>query len=158
MVCFSQAGKELASSGVGALLVSLFNVAWGCYALAGGVEMSEFYLFVVVFPARCISSISPRFFFRKHAFSFLPLVTILESPNSTFLIDFLCHHFPLLTCPGDLPMILQSEDFTKLLEVCNLRNGSRLVVNMVIMRKAMSISSQPLNHQCKFRYTENFGV
>jgi hypothetical protein len=32
-------------------------------------------------------------------------------------------------------MVLQSEDFTKVLELCSLRNGSRLVVNMVIMRK-----------------------
>jgi hypothetical protein len=34
----------------------------------------------VVFPVRCISSVSPRFNFRKHAFCFLPLVAILESP------------------------------------------------------------------------------
>jgi hypothetical protein len=43
------------------------------------VEVLEFCLFLVVFPARCVSSISPRFHFRKHAFCFLPLVTILES-------------------------------------------------------------------------------
>jgi hypothetical protein len=67
------------SGGVGALLVSLFNVKWGCYAWAGGVEETEFCLFLVVFPARRISSISPRFYFRKHAFCFLPLVTILEN-------------------------------------------------------------------------------
>jgi hypothetical protein len=36
---------------VGALRVSPFHVAWGCYALAGGVEDSEFYLFLMVFPA-----------------------------------------------------------------------------------------------------------
>jgi hypothetical protein len=35
---------------------------------------------LVVFPVRCISSISPRFYFRKHAFCFLPQVSILESP------------------------------------------------------------------------------
>jgi hypothetical protein len=68
------------SGGVGALLVSPFNVEWGCYAWAGDVEVSEFCLFLVVFPARCISNVSPRFYFRKHAFCFLPLVTILESP------------------------------------------------------------------------------
>jgi hypothetical protein len=33
-------------------------------------------------------------------------------------------------------MVLQPEDFTKLLELCTLRIGSRLVVNMAIMRKA----------------------
>jgi hypothetical protein len=37
--------------------------------------------------------------------------------------------------PGDLTMVLKSEDFTKLLELCSLRNGSRFVVNMAIMRK-----------------------
>jgi hypothetical protein len=49
--------------------------------MAGGVEVSEFCFFSVVFPARCISSVSPRVYFRKHAFCFLPLVTILESPT-----------------------------------------------------------------------------
>jgi hypothetical protein len=49
------------------------------------VEELEFCLFFVVFPARCISSISPRFYFGKHAFCFLPLVTILESSRSSFL-------------------------------------------------------------------------
>jgi hypothetical protein len=39
---------------------------------------------LVVFPARCISSISPRFYFRKHAFCLLPLVAILESPEQNF--------------------------------------------------------------------------
>jgi hypothetical protein len=71
--------------GAGLLLVSLFAMEWGCYAQAGGVEESEFYLFLVVFPARCISSISPRFYFRKHTFCFLPLVAILLSSIFTFL-------------------------------------------------------------------------
>jgi hypothetical protein len=52
---------------------------WGCYAQAGGVEELEFCLFLVIFPARCFSSVSPRFYFRKHTFCFLPLVAILES-------------------------------------------------------------------------------
>jgi hypothetical protein len=52
-----------------------------------GVEVLEFCLFLVVFPARCISSISPRVYFRKHALCFLPLVTILESPREAFLIE-----------------------------------------------------------------------
>jgi hypothetical protein len=76
-----QAFWVLASgSGPGALLVSPFNVKWGCYAWAGGVEESKFCLFLVIFPVRCISSVSPRFYFRKHAFCFLPLAAILESP------------------------------------------------------------------------------
>jgi hypothetical protein len=48
----------------------------------GGVEESKFCLFSVVFPVRCISSISPRFYFRRHAFCFLPLAAILESVNA----------------------------------------------------------------------------
>jgi hypothetical protein len=61
VVCFSRAGRS-----------TLFNVEWGCYAQAGGVEEleeSEFCLFSVVFPVRCISSVSPRFYFREQAFS-----------------------------------------------------------------------------------------
>jgi hypothetical protein len=86
----SQAVWALASGSAGALLVSLFNVEWECYAWAGSVEESKFCLFLVVFPVRCISSISPRFYFRKHAFCFLPLVTILESPHVFFKnLDFL---------------------------------------------------------------------
>jgi hypothetical protein len=64
---------------MGALLVSPFNLEWECYVWAGGVEESKFCLFLVVFPVRYISSISPRFYFREHTFCFLPLVTILES-------------------------------------------------------------------------------
>jgi hypothetical protein len=48
------------------------------------VWRSQFCLFSVVFPVRCISNISPRFYFRKHAFCFLPLVTILESDSTLF--------------------------------------------------------------------------
>jgi hypothetical protein len=74
----SQTTWALASgSGAGSLLVSP-NVKYRCYAQAGGVEESKFYLFWVVFPVRCISSISPRFYFRRHAFCFLPLAAILE--------------------------------------------------------------------------------
>jgi hypothetical protein len=63
----------------GALLVSLFNVEWRCSVQAGGVEGSKFCLFSVVLHVRYISSISPRFYFRRHAFCFLPLAAILES-------------------------------------------------------------------------------
>jgi hypothetical protein len=67
--------------GAEALLVSPFNVKWRCYVQAGGVEESKFCLFSVVFPVRCISSVSPRFYSRGHAFCFLPLAAILESSN-----------------------------------------------------------------------------
>jgi long-subunit acyl-CoA synthetase (AMP-forming) len=44
------------------------------------MEGSKFCLFSVALSARFVSSISPRFHFRKHAFCFLPLAAILESP------------------------------------------------------------------------------
>jgi hypothetical protein len=72
----------MVSGGVVAFQVSPFTVDWGCFAQAGGVEESEFCLFSVVFPVRCMSSVSPRFYFRKHTFCFLPLVTILESSSN----------------------------------------------------------------------------
>jgi hypothetical protein len=74
----SQAIYARASGGLRALLVSPFNVRWRCSAQAGGVEGSKFCLFLVALPARCVSSISPRFQFRRHAFCFLPLAAILE--------------------------------------------------------------------------------
>jgi hypothetical protein len=46
---------------------------------------SMFWLFSVVFPARCVSSVSPRFDYMRHAFFFLPLATILESLLRSFL-------------------------------------------------------------------------
>jgi hypothetical protein len=64
---------------------------WRCYAQTGGVEDSKFCLFSVVFPVRCISSVSPRFYFRRHAFCFLLLAAILESLN--YLIYFLLCFF-----------------------------------------------------------------
>jgi hypothetical protein len=70
---------ELASDSAGALLVSPFNVEWGCYAWAGGVEESKFCLFLVVFPVKCISIVSLIFYFMKCTFCFFPLVAILES-------------------------------------------------------------------------------
>jgi hypothetical protein len=84
----SQAVWALAAGSAGALLVSLYNVKWRCYAQAEGVEESKFCLFWVVFPVRYISSVSPRFYFRKHAFCFLPLAAILESLTITqFLFE-----------------------------------------------------------------------
>jgi hypothetical protein len=68
-----------AAGSLGALLISPFNVKWRYSALAGGVEGSKFCLFSVVLPARCVSSISLRFHYRRHAFCFLSLAAILES-------------------------------------------------------------------------------
>jgi hypothetical protein len=47
VVCFSQASYVLASGSTTALLVSLFNVQWGCYAWAGDVECWSFPLLCV---------------------------------------------------------------------------------------------------------------
>jgi hypothetical protein len=73
---------------MGALVLSPFNVVGACCEWAGGVEVLEFCLFLVVFPARCISDISPIVYFRKHAFCFFPLVAIFESPPIFFINEF----------------------------------------------------------------------
>jgi hypothetical protein len=75
----SQAVWAQATGGQGALLVSPFNVKWRFSALAGSVEGSKLCLFSVIMPAKCVSSISPRFHYKRLAFCFLPLATILES-------------------------------------------------------------------------------
>jgi hypothetical protein len=59
------------AGGPGALLFFLFKVKWRCSALAGGVEGSKFCFFLVVLAARCVSSISPRFHYRRHVICFL---------------------------------------------------------------------------------------
>jgi hypothetical protein len=82
VVCVFPSGLGSGFWRVGALLVSPFNMKWRCYVQAGGVEESHFCLFLVIFPVRFISSVSPRFYFRRHAFSFLPLAAILESTFS----------------------------------------------------------------------------
>jgi hypothetical protein len=74
----SQAIWSLATGGPGALLVSPFNVKWKFSAPAGGVEGSKLCLFSVIMPAKCVSSVSPRFHYRRFAFCFLPLAAILE--------------------------------------------------------------------------------
>jgi hypothetical protein len=53
---------------------------------AGSMEGSKFCLFLVALPARCVSSISPRFHFRTHTFCFLLLATILETPASNKIL------------------------------------------------------------------------
>jgi hypothetical protein len=53
--------------------------------LAGGVEGSKLCLFSVIMPAKCVSSISPRFQYRRLAFCFLPLAAILESLAISFV-------------------------------------------------------------------------
>jgi hypothetical protein len=81
----------LVSGRAGALLVSPFNMEWECYAWARGVEESKFCLFSVVFLVRCISSVSPIFYFRRHTFCFLSLAAILESPLLYFIRKIVKH-------------------------------------------------------------------
>jgi hypothetical protein len=75
----------MATGGPGSLLVSPFNMKWRFSAPAGGVEGSKLCLFSVILPAKCVSSVSPRFHYRRLAFCFLPLAAILESPLDDIL-------------------------------------------------------------------------
>jgi hypothetical protein len=75
----SQAIWAPVTGGPGALLVSPFNMKWRFSVPAGGVEESKLCLFSVIMPAKCVSSVSPRFHYRRLAFCFLPLAAILES-------------------------------------------------------------------------------
>jgi hypothetical protein len=86
-------------------LVYLFNVKWRCYVWAGGVEESKFCLFSVVFPVRCISSVSPGFYFRKHAFCFLPLGAWEVFP---FLSFFPYYNYFVFKPWNYLPLVLVS--------------------------------------------------
>jgi hypothetical protein len=69
----------------GALLISPFNVKWRFSASAGDVEGSNLCLFSVIMPAKGVSSVSPRFHYRRVAFCFLPLAAILESSRVFFI-------------------------------------------------------------------------
>jgi hypothetical protein len=75
----------LATGGPGALLGSPFNVKWRFSAPVGDVEESKLCLFSVIMPAECVSSVSPRFHYRRVTFCFLPLAAILEFPSWSFL-------------------------------------------------------------------------
>jgi hypothetical protein len=81
----SQVVWARATGGPGAVLISLFNMKWRCSAPAGCAEGLKFCLFSLVLPARSVSSVSPRFHYRRHAFCFLPLAPILEFPFLKFL-------------------------------------------------------------------------
>jgi hypothetical protein len=84
----SQAVWAQATGGPVSLLVCPFNVKWRFSAPSGGVEGSKLCLFSVIMPAKCVSSVSsvsPRIHYRRFAFCFLPLATILESPRISLL-------------------------------------------------------------------------
>jgi hypothetical protein len=71
-------------------------VKWRFSVQAGGVEGSKLCLFSVIMPAKCVSSVSPRFHYRRVTFCFLPLAAILESLiiffKYSFSIDFFVEH------------------------------------------------------------------
>jgi hypothetical protein len=83
------------AGGPGALLVSPFNLKWRCSVLAGGVEWSEFCLFSVTLPAKCVSSISPRFHYRRLTFCFLPLLSSWNPPFFLLIKSFLTFMYRL---------------------------------------------------------------
>jgi hypothetical protein len=58
---------------------------WRFSGLAGSVEGSKLCLFSVIMPAKCVSSVSPRFHYRRLAFCFFPLAAVLESSNISSL-------------------------------------------------------------------------
>jgi hypothetical protein len=78
-----QSGCQSLAAAQGALVISPFNMKWRCSAQSGGVEGSKFCLFSVGLPTRCVSSVSPRFHFRRRAFCFLPLATIFGGVKDT---------------------------------------------------------------------------
>jgi hypothetical protein len=55
------------------------------------VEGSKLCLFSVIMPAKCVSSVSPRFHYKRLAFCFLPLAAILESSKIILFIFSFCH-------------------------------------------------------------------
>jgi hypothetical protein len=64
-------------------------VKWRFSVLAGDVEGSKLCLFSVIMPAKCVSSVSPRFHYRRLAFCFLPLAAILESSTKVLNNQFI---------------------------------------------------------------------
>jgi hypothetical protein len=57
--------------------VEILCAGWRC----GG---SKLCLFSVIMPSKCVSSVSPRFHYRRLAFCFLPLAAIVESSSEFF--------------------------------------------------------------------------
>jgi hypothetical protein len=81
LVCISQAGLELASSGAEVLLFSQCNVMWRSFVQAGGLGCQSFASWWV-FSAMCGCSVSAIFLIcRAQAVCFLPLVAILDPPQ-----------------------------------------------------------------------------
>jgi hypothetical protein len=81
LVCVSQAGLELVSGSIGALLFSQCNVAWRSFVQSGVRGVGVLLLLCGFFSAKCASSISARFLiYGAHTVCFLLLVVILAPP------------------------------------------------------------------------------
>jgi hypothetical protein len=90
----------------------------------GGVEVSKFCLFSVALPAKCVSSVSPRFHFRRHAFFFLLLAVIFESPISHFIFIKFQNVHP------SIPQIVQCVNAHKVFKYCCFYVATFLESNM----------------------------
>jgi hypothetical protein len=113
----SQAIWAWATGGPEPLLVSLFNVKWRFCAPAGGVEGSKLCLFSVIMPAKCVSSVSPRFHYRRLVknFCFLPLAAILESPIMYYLEEHWCWFFEDVVELNNESIIFSRTNFSSLI-------------------------------------------
>jgi hypothetical protein len=79
LVCVSQAGLELASGSVGALLFSQSYMVWRRFLWAGGSGCQSFDSSCWFFSSKCGSSISAKFLiYGAHTVCFCPLVTSLD--------------------------------------------------------------------------------
>jgi hypothetical protein len=94
--CVFQAGLELASGSVGALLLSQCNMAWRSIVWAGGSGCQSFDSSWCFFSAKCGSSVSAKFLiYGAHAVCFCPLVAILDPPPVYFFLKLpICQHCP----------------------------------------------------------------
>jgi hypothetical protein len=109
----------------GGLLGSPFNVKWRFSAPAGGVEESKLCLFSVIMPVKCVSSVSPRFHYRRVAFCFLPLAAILEF--SSQMLIFSENTFTDLPRNNDFPAIWISLNPVKFTHKINHHEPSLVV-------------------------------
>jgi hypothetical protein len=97
LTCWSVSPMQVRIWCLAAQEPSLFLcITWhGEVMCAGGPVVSEFCFVLVVFPARCVSSISARFLlYGSHTICFLFLVAILETPLMSHLyVDIYWHFF-----------------------------------------------------------------
>jgi hypothetical protein len=106
-----------ATGGPGALLLPPFNMRWRFSALAGDVEGSKLCLLSVIMPAKCVSSISPRFHYRRLTFCFLPLAAILDLYFINFNVNIL-----MIISPSSRGKIMLHTEYSFLKLICPSRS------------------------------------